>query len=132
MAEKRAAIDVEKIMDSPLSQISAADFLTALSHDRVSASYLVHWPEKKKYELLVEPENVGHINLGRLIDILRGEKKKVELEKDPSSEIFRKLQVEDIWEDPRQWREIGSLATRLTGIEARFDALEKAIKSRMG
>ena len=132
MAEKRAAIDVEKLMDSPLSQISAADFLTALSRDRVSVGYLVHWPEKKKYELFVEPENIGRLNVGSLIDILKGEKKKVELEKDLNSEIFRKPQVEDIWEDPRQWREIGSLATRLTGIEARFDALGMAIKTRMG
>jgi hypothetical protein len=78
-APKRAAIDDDGLEDRPLSELSAADFLTALNQ-RGLVGHLVVWPEKKKVELYLEPENLSKLNLGRLVDILRGEKKKRELE----------------------------------------------------
>lgn len=76
---KRAAIDFEEIEDTPLQELSADRFLEALSRENL-LSYLPLWPEKKKYELYVEPENIGRIPVGRIRDILKGEKKKVEYE----------------------------------------------------
>lgn len=79
--ERKAAID-EEFADRALGDMSAADFLTVLNRQGL-ISHLVVWPEKKKVELYLEPENLGKVNLGRLIDIIRGEKKKRELEWDP-------------------------------------------------
>lgn len=87
--QKQAAFDLDEIRGQNLEKISAADLLQALHHGGLHVGHLTTWPEKKKYELWVEPENFGEIEVGRLIDILRGEKKKVELEKFPGLERFR-------------------------------------------
>lgn len=81
-AKKQAAIDADQLRQTPLSDLTADRFLEALTRER-AVQYLPYWPEKKKYELYVEPENLGGIRLDRLLDILRGEKKKVEYEVPP-------------------------------------------------
>ena len=92
-ATKTAAIAADKLESKALNQISAEDFLVALNHSGVAAHTLTIWPEKKKLELYTEPENLGKVNVGRIIDIIKGEKKKVELEKHPGYET---------WRDPRE------------------------------
>lgn len=79
---KRAAIEFEEVEDTPLSELSADRFLEALNQENLVPLLRV-WPEKKKYELFHEPENVGEIPLGRLRNILENEKKKVEIEIPP-------------------------------------------------
>jgi hypothetical protein len=74
--EKQAAIDMDSLGDKQLDQVSAADFLRALSAGGLSMT----WPEKKKVELFVEPENVGRVRVRDLIAVIRAEKKKRELE----------------------------------------------------
>jgi hypothetical protein len=87
--KKTPAFDPDAIRSKSLDQVSASDLLQALQHGGVGIGHLTVWPEKKKYELWVEPENLGKVDVGRLIDILRGEKKKVELEKYPGLEGWR-------------------------------------------
>ena len=68
---KKAAIDLDDIRDKPLDQVSAADFLTALSNSgQLGASVFRVWPEKKKYELWLEPEFNKGINIGALVSQL--------------------------------------------------------------
>ena len=89
--ERTAAIDLEAIESRTLDSISAADFITALSGaGTIGAQALRAWPEKKKYELFLEPENAGKVTVGGLMKGVR-EKKKVELEKDLRTEVLTKL-----------------------------------------
>jgi hypothetical protein len=91
MNERQAAIDLEAIEHKTLDSISAADFVTALAGaGTIGAQALRTWPEKKKYELFVEPENAGKVTVGGLLKGVR-EKKKVELEKDLRTEVYNKL-----------------------------------------
>jgi hypothetical protein len=79
--EKQAAIDMDSLGDKQLDQVSAADFLRALNAGGLSLThYMAVWPEKKKVELFVEPENVGRVRVRDLIAVIRAEKKKRELE----------------------------------------------------
>jgi hypothetical protein len=97
---RKPAIDIDQIADKTLAEVSAADFLQALSTDAVLAGpVLKFWPEKKKYELYLEPEGNRGI---RIKDLLKGarEKKKVELEKPPGTEFEHKMAHEDVV-DPR-------------------------------
>ncbi len=87
--KKKPAFDPDAILSKNLDQVSASDLLQALQHGGMGIGHLTVWPEKKKYELWVEPENFGKVDVGRLLDILRGEKKKVELEKHPGLEGWR-------------------------------------------
>jgi hypothetical protein len=124
MPTKKAAIDFEKIMETPLNAISAADFLTALEQNG-QARHLMYWPEKKKYELFLEPERLPEITIGRLIDILKGEKKKAELEKlDPGEYVKRT--AEDVL-DPQERFVFDSLAQRLNAVEASLNALQRKL-----
>lgn len=79
---KKAAIEFKEVEDTPLEELSADRFLEALNQKNLVPLLRV-WPEKKKYELYHEPENIGEIPLGRLRDILENEKKKVEIEIPP-------------------------------------------------
>ncbi len=102
-AERQAGIDADELQSRTLNDISAADFLSALtSDDALGMQVMRHWPEKKKIELLVEPENYGKL---RVVDLLKGirEKKKVELEKHPRLEwdIPKNIGSEFEWQDPR-------------------------------
>jgi len=87
--QRKAAIDLDQIQDKALNSISAADFLEALGNaGPAGAAVFRAWPEKKKYELWVEPEFNDGISIGRLIGRMT-EKKKYELEKDPRPEIHK-------------------------------------------
>jgi hypothetical protein len=80
MEGKRAAVDVDKIAETPLGKVSAVDFLQALGHGGVDAATFGRiWPEKKKLELW-ESEDLSAVKTGRVINIIKVEKKKVELE----------------------------------------------------
>lgn len=83
---KLAAIDLDEIAETPLAELTADTFLEALVAGK-SVEHLRFWPEKKKYELYQEPESIGEVRFGRFRDILKGEKKKTELEVPP-----------DLWE----------------------------------
>src|SRR5262245_40090992 len=92
--ERKAAIDLEAIESKTLDSVTAADFISALgSAGSVGAQALRFWPEKKKYELYLEPENAGKVTIGGLLKGVR-EKKKVELEKDPRTEVYKEIGAE--------------------------------------
>lgn len=79
--QKRAAIQPDVDLDTPLAKISAADFISILGREKLLPE-LKYWPEKKKVELEVEPI-VDRVRVRDLIDVLkdfRGEKKKAEYE----------------------------------------------------
>ena len=61
--EKKAAIDMDMLGDKSLGEVSAADFLTALNAGGLTLQHLTVWPEKKKIELYIEPENLGRVQL---------------------------------------------------------------------
>ena len=89
-SDRKAAIDLDALESKTLDSLSAIDFLNALaSTGSIGVQALRIWPEKKKYELFVEPENLGKATLGGLFRGIR-EKKKVELEKDPRTEVLQK------------------------------------------
>jgi hypothetical protein len=99
---RKAAIDLDDIQEKALDQVSAADFLSALTNSGIkSAAVMRVWPEKKKFELFLEPEFPPGITVGRLVDRLT-EKKKYEFEKPLQSEIQKRLGTEGEWIDPRQ------------------------------
>jgi hypothetical protein len=95
MARARtAAIDPDALMDRPLGEISAADFLQVLSNPRVRHPALAILPDKKKYELWVEEGPITKISVRELLERLKGEKKKLELELPP---WFEKINP-PVWE----------------------------------
>ena len=84
MASKlTSAIDFEKTMHKSLGEISAAEFLELLQHPKLRVSQKVLLPDKKKYELWVEEGVISRIPIGVILEKLKGEKKKVELEPGP-------------------------------------------------
>lgn len=83
VSEKRAAIDIDEVGEKQLGEISAADFLQALDAGDLSITL---WPEKKKVEYWPEPENWEPVRVIDILDVLRKEKKKLELEKYPGFE----------------------------------------------
>lgn len=89
---KKAAIDLDEIKDKKLDEISASEFLSALKEGGASLDHLTVWPEKKKVELYVEPENWGNFHVDDILDVIKNEKKKTELEKNPM----------ESWRDPRR------------------------------
>ena len=88
---KKAAIDVDQIRSKTLHEISAADFVTALEQANISIQRVVDLPEKKKLELLVEPEDPPTIDVGVIIDWMRNERKKTELELPPDFDNWKKI-----------------------------------------
>lgn len=88
---KKAAIDIDQIRKKDAHEVSAADFLAALEQANVSIQRLVGLPEKKKVELWVEPEDPPNITVGGIIDWIRTEKKKVELELPPDFENWQRI-----------------------------------------
>ena len=89
--ERKAAIDLEAVADRSLDSLSAVEFMGALSRaGTIGVQAMRFWPEKKKYELWSEPENLGKMTIGGLFKGVR-EKKKIELEKDPRTEVVHKL-----------------------------------------
>ena len=132
---KRAAIDFDAVVDKPLDQITAADFLRILQEretpgqsaatENLTVRDVVHggsvaglhwgpWPEKKKIEREKWPlEKFAPEKL--LVEGFH-EKKKFELEKLPFEKQMVEHQV-----DIRT--ELGPLADRLAAIEAKLSAL---------
>jgi hypothetical protein len=98
--ERKAAIDLEAIEGKALDSLSATDLLQALgTAGTVGVQVMRFWPEKKKYELFTEPE--GKTTVGVLIKGVR-EKKKVELEKEPRTELVHKLPGAELeWINPQ-------------------------------
>ena len=116
MAPKRkAAISPEAIDKKNLSEISAADFLDALNGGgRPTVSSLRIWPDKKKFELWVEPEGWGGVSVGDLRNWWRAEKKKLELEKMPGLENV--ADIRDLIRDPVFIKEMATaVAAELKG-----------------
>jgi hypothetical protein len=100
--ERKAAVDLEALANKPLESLSAADFLGALtSAGAIGVHAMRFWPEKKKYELYTEPENLGKTTLDGIFRGVR-EKKKVELEKNPRTELSEKMPGAEIeWLNPQ-------------------------------
>src|SRR5262245_17615934 len=103
MAEQhRAAISPDEVGQTPLSKLTADQFLQRLSHQDVGDRTPVVG-EKKKYELWVE-ENSGRLTVRDFLDRMRREKKKVELiflEKGPDIEHLALKRVIEDRPDPR-------------------------------
>ena len=78
--EREAAIDIDEMLDRPLNKLTAAEFVQVLSHPKAQqvGSWIIS--DKKKYELWVEENQILRISVRELLDKLRGEKKKYELE----------------------------------------------------
>lgn len=93
MAAKRAAIDPD-ILDRPLGELSAADFVGALTGAGLAGHELTVLADKKKYELWVDETPIVKIPLKDLLDRVRGEKKKLELEKRPWEYVKREVEFD--------------------------------------
>ncbi len=110
-SKKKAAIDVDNIGQQTLAEVSAADFLDALNKKGLTVSQLTVWPEKKKVELWAEPEDIRHVRIDEIIGVIRNEKKKVEYEKPPGTEM---------WRDPREFIYEDLLNRLVRDVEARL------------
>ncbi len=84
--EKKASIQLEELGSKTLDEISAADFISALGSNNLRLIEV--FPEKKKVELEIEPP-LGKIPVAILLDRLRGEKKKKELEFERTIDLIR-------------------------------------------
>jgi hypothetical protein len=76
----RAAIDPDALLDRSLSEISVADLIQAVSAGGLRDRSIVLLPDKKKYELWVDEGPILKLPLREVLEKLRGEKKKLELE----------------------------------------------------
>ena len=112
---KKSAVAFEKIESTALSKLTAADLIESLQESG-KLDVLHYLPEKKKYELEIEPGVVGGLTVGRLVNVLerfKGEKKKYEYEIDPLvGDRFRGRIDTDI-------------VTRLDDMNARLGKLER-------
>jgi hypothetical protein len=99
---KRAAIDLDKVLATPLGELKASDLLSALNRldEPVAVKGLI--ADKKKYELWVDEGGLPDIELGEVIDLVKGEKKKLELEPPPW--------LDSVYPDPVM---IDAIATRV-------------------
>jgi hypothetical protein len=78
--DKRSAIPPDELLERPIEELSAAEFIYALNHPDLDQTAVRLLPDKKKYELWVEETDVTKLTPRDLIDRLRNEKKKYELE----------------------------------------------------
>jgi hypothetical protein len=83
LAERYSAIDIDEVMDRPLGDLSAVEFMQVLSHPKLEFSGRLILADKKKYELWIEEGPIIKLPIGEIIGKLRGEKKKVEYEVPP-------------------------------------------------
>jgi hypothetical protein len=97
--QRKAAISPDELGSTPLKELNGEQFVQLLNHRDLS-SYATIITDKKKYELWVE-ENLGGLTVGAFLDKVRGEKKKIELEKFKIENIVLKRVVEDP-PDPRR------------------------------
>ena len=77
--ERRAAIDTDALMKKSLNDISAADFIRILGR-RELAGISVILADKKKLELWIDEGPVFEIPIEAVLEKIKGEKKKIELE----------------------------------------------------
>lgn len=110
MAAKKGptpAIDLDHALDQSLNELSAADLLKVLAHkDVVNTTTAQVLPDKKKYELWVEPEDgIFDVSLRDVLERLKTEKKKAEIERPPGGRFDEtigregQLQYERLVED---------------------------------
>lgn len=92
-ATMRPAVDGD-VLNRPLSEITAAQFLDVLQQARLSPDAMALLPDKKKYELWVDEGGLPKLSIGVLLEKLRREKKKLELEKRLVIEGFPKRFIE--------------------------------------
>ena len=79
-ARGKAAITPDELLDRPLGDLSAAQFLQVLNHPKVTRAQFEILADKKKYELWVDEDPILKVNVGELLEKIKGEKKKVEKE----------------------------------------------------
>jgi hypothetical protein len=122
MANRRkAAISPDELGSTPLRDLNGEQFVQLLNH-RDLASYASIISDKKKYELWVE-ETLSGITVGDFLDKLKGEKKKVELEKMKIEDIVLKRVVEDPPDPRRQFIDpviFQEIVERLDRVEERL------------
>lgn len=113
----KAAIPPDELLDTPLANISAAEFIRIINKHS-DLSNLTFISEKKKYELEVEPifERLTLRDFGTLIDKIKGEKKKVEYEVPDSW----KWKVNPPYSQLDISQRLDQLVDRLDGIEKRI------------
>lgn len=100
MAPRRTAINPDERLSLPLGEITAADFLVALNSPSLDRYGLSLVADKKKYELWTDESGLPKLSIWELIERLRGEKKKLELEKMPLEYQVKKYREDFI--DPRE------------------------------
>jgi hypothetical protein len=101
MPDRRTAAISKDVLDRPLGELNAAEFLQALGTLRVPPQSLAILADKKKYELWIDEGTLPKVPVGELLEKLRGEKKKLELEK--------RLIIEDL---PKRYTEFEFDPTR--------------------
>lgn len=79
MDDWQAAIVPDEMLDRSLSDLSAVEFLQVLHHPHVGR-HMKLVADKKKYELWVEEGPVLKLNIRQVVEKLKTEKKKAELE----------------------------------------------------
>ena len=85
--ERRAAIDTDALMKKSLNDISAADFIRILGRrDLVGLSPVL--ADKKKLELWVDEGGIFDTPIEAILEKIKGEKKKLELEQQWDSPII--------------------------------------------
>lgn len=99
MSTKRAAVPAD-LAERRLGELSAIDFLGALQSAKVSQVELGVLADKKKFELWVEETQIDKLAIKDLLERVRGEKKKLELEKNPRHEYLKRAVELEI--DPRE------------------------------
>lgn len=81
MADRgKAAIPPDELLERPLGELSAGEFLQVLQHPAVGKANVAMLADKKKYELWVDEGPILKIDLRDLIELIKTEKKKIELE----------------------------------------------------
>jgi hypothetical protein len=79
MPEYNASIDIDEVLERPLTEISAADFLHALGTPQIG-DLRPYIADKKKFELWIDEDPIIRLPLREILERIRLEKKKVELE----------------------------------------------------
>ena len=79
-ARGKAAIPPDDLLNRPLGELSAVEFLQVLHHPAVGKANIAILADKKKYELWVDEGPILKINLRDVIELIKTEKKKIELE----------------------------------------------------
>ena len=93
MAARKAAIDPDNL-NRPLGEMSAAEFVGALAEARLATPEVAVLADKKKWELWVEETPIEKISVSDLLEKVRCEKKKLELEKRPWEYFKRAVEID--------------------------------------